>query len=115
MFLVGSDHSFAGLRLHTGIEFEIRTIGIGNNKDRRIGVPCGFDLFPTEFDQRSSRADCIAELDEVFKAVAVHCNGIDADVNQNFCAVREFHADGVFGSVHQHSDCAGDRSANGFV
>ena len=87
---VGRYDRFAGLALHAGVELKCGTVGVGDDEDRGIGMPRGFDLLSTEFDQRSARADLVAELNQVLKAVAVHRNGVEPDVDQNFCAVRRF-------------------------
>lgn len=87
---VGRYNGLAALALHAGVEREYGAVGVGDDEDRGIGMPRGFDLLSTEFDQRSACANLVAELNRVLKAVAVHRNGVEPDVDQNFCAVRRF-------------------------
>ena len=57
-------------------------VGVGQKDDDAVRMVRGFDLRAVKFHDLLSGLDGIAFLDEICEAVAVHCHGVDTDVNE---------------------------------
>ena len=75
--------------------------------DDRVLVAGFLDGRAVELHERRTLADLVACTDEKLEALAAELHRVDADVDEQFRAVRETQPDGVQRILHDHRDFGG--------